>query len=139
MHLPANLSKPSITHSCALMIRFKLLFAKNDATRSGPNFTMLPVPAGSRMMFDWIPNSFRIISSTIYLNQNQLGQTKGCLPPAIVRESSPHGSLPMVGPATRSPECNSTKTLNIVPHPEITSTYSAMQANNLVLDLSSQR
>ena len=73
---PANLSNPSITHSWALMIRFKLLLAKNEETRSGPNLTIFPVPAGSLIILGWIPSSIVIIILTIvYLNLNLLDQT----------------------------------------------------------------
>ena len=35
---PAKRSNPSITHSCALMIRDRLLLPKKCYTRSGPNY-----------------------------------------------------------------------------------------------------
>ena len=53
----ANLSNPSITHSCARIIIIRLFVFRNYYTRSGPNFTIFPVPAGSRITFAWIPNS----------------------------------------------------------------------------------
>jgi len=50
-HPPANLSKPSITHSCARRIKLTLLFSKNVLTLSGPNLTIFPVPFGSLTKF----------------------------------------------------------------------------------------
>ena len=49
--IPANLSKPSITHSWALIIIERLFFNKKLITLSGPNLTILPVPAGSLIIF----------------------------------------------------------------------------------------
>lgn len=56
--LPANLSKPSITHSCALIISERLFLIRKLITLSGPNLTILPVPAGSLIIFGYIPKSW---------------------------------------------------------------------------------
>lgn len=54
---PANRSNPSITHSWALKMMVIPFVSRNCFTRSGPNFTIFPVPFGSLMKFGWMPSS----------------------------------------------------------------------------------